>query len=119
EQCDDGNTQSGDGCSSVCTLEFCGDGVRQPGLGEACDGADADDGNACTVGDICKSDCSGIDLADPIAKDCDDGDACTVDGCIAPGGTCTWTPVVCDQDEICDSALGCIACLDSAPAGAL
>lgn len=27
EQCDDGNTVSGDGCSSTCKTEFCGDGM--------------------------------------------------------------------------------------------
>ncbi|MCB0332834.1 MAG: hypothetical protein KDD55_04995, partial [Bdellovibrionales bacterium] len=37
EECDDGNTISGDGCSSSCQIEFCGDGVVQPDLGEQCD----------------------------------------------------------------------------------
>jgi cysteine-rich repeat protein len=36
EQCDDGNSQSGDGCSSVCRLEHCGNGVVDSG--EDCDG---------------------------------------------------------------------------------
>jgi len=37
EECDDGNTVSGDGCSPSCTIEraFCGDGVVD--AGEACD----------------------------------------------------------------------------------
>lgn len=55
EQCDDGNTISGDGCSSSCLRETgnatCGDGVLAGG--EACDDANtmADDGcsAACTV----------------------------------------------------------------------
>lgn len=29
KQCDDGNTASDDGCSSVCRREFCGDGIQQ------------------------------------------------------------------------------------------
>jgi hypothetical protein len=29
EQCDDGNTVSGDHCSSTCKTEFCGDGIVQ------------------------------------------------------------------------------------------
>ncbi len=37
EQCDDGNTTSGDGCSSTCVREFCGDGIVQAGLGEQCE----------------------------------------------------------------------------------
>jgi cysteine-rich repeat protein len=30
EECDDGNTISGDGCSSDCRQDYCGDGVRKP-----------------------------------------------------------------------------------------
>lgn len=37
EECDDGNTNSGDGCNTICDQEFCGDNIIQPGLGEACD----------------------------------------------------------------------------------
>lgn len=47
EQCDDGNTESGDGCSDRCRQEFCGDGVVQPRLGEQCE----DGNNVC--GDGC------------------------------------------------------------------
>ena len=54
EQCDDGNTTSGDGCSSQCQIESCFTCVGQPSIctpapaGTACD-----DGNACTVGETC------------------------------------------------------------------
>ena len=64
EQCDDGNTADGDGCSSTCTLEgppTCGDG--QIWLGEECD-----DGNA--LG----------------------GDGCSAICAIEPGFTCTGDP---------------------------
>jgi cysteine-rich repeat protein len=38
EMCDDGNTQSGDGCSADCsTNETCGNGVIDPARGEVCD----------------------------------------------------------------------------------
>lgn len=54
EQCDDGNTADGDGCSSSCTQEteaqLCGNGVQDSG--EACD-----DGNT-KSGDGCESDCT-------------------------------------------------------------
>jgi cysteine-rich repeat protein len=55
EQCDDGNTASGDGCSSTCKIEqspqaFCGDGVKNQ-TSEQCD-----DGNT-TSGDGCSSTC--------------------------------------------------------------
>ena len=29
EECDDSNTTDGDGCSAVCVVEYCGDGIRQ------------------------------------------------------------------------------------------
>ena len=35
EQCEDGNGQNGDGCSSVCLKEYCGNGIVDPG--EQCD----------------------------------------------------------------------------------
>ena len=37
EECDDGNTISGDYCSAACKIEYCGDGVLQPSLGEECE----------------------------------------------------------------------------------
>lgn len=51
EECDDGNTDNGDGCNSQCQNEECGDGVVQ--AGEWCD-----DGNT-TNGDGCDSTCDG------------------------------------------------------------
>ena len=50
EECDDGNTASGDGCSSSCKLEFgCGNGTVD--AGEQCDD------NNLTGGDCCSSSC--------------------------------------------------------------
>lgn len=50
EECDDGNTVSGDGCSSSCQLEFgCGNGTVD--TGEQCDD------NNTTGGDCCSSTC--------------------------------------------------------------
>ncbi len=67
EECDDGNTANGDGCSSTCTLEApapCGDG--RIWLGEECDDGDA------LGGDGCSSTCQ-----------------------IEPGFTCTGEPSTC------------------------
>lgn len=52
EECDDGNTTSGDGCEASCraTLNFCGNGKVEGA--EACD-----DGNT-TNGDGCQNDCT-------------------------------------------------------------
>ena len=49
ETCDDGNTVSGDGCSSVCELEGCGN--AKPDVGELCD-----DGNL-VAHDGCSASC--------------------------------------------------------------
>lgn len=38
EQCEDGNTISGDGCSEICIEEYCGNGIIEPEHGEQCDG---------------------------------------------------------------------------------
>jgi len=53
EQCDDGNSSDGDGCSSDCTIEVppppppvCGDGVVD--AGEECDDGDDDDTDSCS-----------------------------------------------------------------------
>jgi cysteine-rich repeat protein len=49
EECDDGGTVSGDGCSSNCLIEFCGDGITQTGLGEQCDDGGNVDGDGCSA----------------------------------------------------------------------
>ena len=109
EECDDGNTIPGDGCSGICKIEpyykcpvqgqpcvstiVCGNGVLEPG--EACD-----DGNTVS-GDGCSSKCNlvepgyecktpgqpcirvyvcGDGHVDP-NEGCDDGNAVSGDGC--------------------------------------
>jgi cysteine-rich repeat protein len=70
EQCDDGNRVSGDGCSSTCKLEVCGNGIVDPG--EQCDAA----GDSAT----CDSDCTIATCGDlhvnlRAGEQCDDGGA--------------------------------------------
>jgi cysteine-rich repeat protein len=77
EECDDGNTESCDGCSALCTTEGCGNGVVE--CSEACD-----DGNANEL-DCCLSDCTspcacGNNILD-FDEDCDDGNTQGCDGC--------------------------------------
>lgn len=81
EQCDDGNTTAGDGCSFSCQLEgaACGNGTLDPG--EACD-----DGNI-LAGDGCSPSCQletpllcGNGTIDP-GEACDDGNVAAGDGC--------------------------------------
>jgi cysteine-rich repeat protein len=92
EQCDDGNSLDGDGCSASCTNEppppYCGDGNMD--AGEECD----DGGNA--DGDGCSAACT-IEVPPPYCGDgtmdageeCDDGNADNGDGC---SSTCTNEP---------------------------
>jgi len=86
EQCDDGNTVDGDGCSKSCTFEVlttgvCGNGVVEPG--EECDDGNTDptDGctNACTI--------CGNGIVSP-GEQCDDGNLVDGDGCASD---CTYT----------------------------
>jgi|GEM_PF-6253016 len=108
EQCDDGNTTDGDGCSANCTFEtaegVCGDGVID--AGEECD-----DGNA-TSGDGCSATCTtettpvcGNEVVEG-DEECDDGNTIDGDGCSA---NCTLETVegvcgdgVLDAGEECD-----------------
>ncbi|HEU0030095.1 MAG TPA: DUF4215 domain-containing protein [Kofleriaceae bacterium] len=102
EECDDGNTVDGDGCSSTCVCEdnepppgpVCGNGVVE--TGEECD-----DGNT-TSGDGCSSTCVCEDTEPPsgpvcgngvveTGEDCDDGNTTSGDGCSA---TC-----VCEDND--------------------
>jgi cysteine-rich repeat protein len=45
EECDDGNSDNGDGCDSDCILEICGNGVLQ--YGEECDDGNTERGDGC------------------------------------------------------------------------
>jgi cysteine-rich repeat protein len=72
EQCDDGNSTSGDGCDSNCTVTACGNGIIT--AGEQCD-----DGNV-IGGDCCSADCQTVE---PDGSACNDGDGCPADSCQA------------------------------------
>ncbi|OQR83299.1 hypothetical protein ACHHYP_14866 [Achlya hypogyna] len=107
EQCDDGNTDSGDGCSANCQVEAgfvctgsplsqchlgsCGDGVIQPG--EGCDDGNYASGDGCSgacqieVGASCQGQPSvcGAVCGDGVRavglEGCDDGNTSSGDGC--------------------------------------
>jgi cysteine-rich repeat protein len=75
EQCDDGDSTSGDGCSATCVTEFCGDGVIN-NTTEECDGA--------PVGGVaCLADCSLEEVVAP--QTCAE---CTTSACGALEGLC-------------------------------
>ncbi len=111
--CDDGN---------LCTAgDSCNKGVCLPGQATSCDdnndctkdgcqakvgcthafskaGATCDDGDKCTLGDVCVAANAGGGKGGGSAttckakpRACDDDNACTVDGCDAKTGVCTFT----------------------------
>ncbi len=86
EECDDGNTFKGDGCSDICVVEFCGDGGFQPGLGEECDDGNMADADGCSAACVVEFCGDGI-VQSGIGEDCEDDLACDA------GETCD--PVVC------------------------
>ena len=126
------------GAAVVCDDQnFCTDDSCEPDLGcvHASNSAPCDDGDVCTVQDVCaggvcqagdimpcsddnvctgdscdpKSGCSYV----PLAGDCDDGDTCTtLDSCA--DGQCVGGPALdCDDDVVCtddscDADVGCV-----------
>jgi cysteine-rich repeat protein len=87
EQCDDGNTTSGDGCSATCTTEapYCGDGTVD--AGEQCDDGNTTGGDGCSA--TCTTEvpppeepcsCCGDGIVEG-SEQCDDGNSVDTDSC--------------------------------------
>ncbi|MBN2341687.1 MAG: DUF4215 domain-containing protein [Deltaproteobacteria bacterium] len=110
EECDDGNSEPGDGCSAKCDVVedgffcsvpgelcvytiVCGDG--QVSGGETCDDFDTDDGDGCSANcqlepgwacPVAGEDCTAAECGDSMIihkEECDDGNAESGDGCSA------------------------------------
>jgi len=87
EECDDGNTINGDGCSSTCLMEGpgpeCGNGLLE--ITEECDDGNTTSGDGCTA--ACEVEHSaplecGNGILD-VGEECDDGNTADGDGCSA------------------------------------
>jgi cysteine-rich repeat protein len=101
EDCDDGNTASGDCCSVDCQFES--------------------GGSSCSDEQYCNGEetCDGIGNCQPgVAVDCSDGVACTVDACDEVNNVCVNTlndnncpddGLFCTGQEICDPVNGCLS----------
>ncbi|ATB28432.1 lipoprotein [Melittangium boletus DSM 14713] len=104
EECEDGNTTSGDGCGGTCRLEegfkcptvgapclttVCGDGIVEGT--EQCDDGNRDMGDGCSplcgrepqcVDGVCTAICGdGVMLPGDTSEACDDGNSRSHDGC--------------------------------------
>ena len=146
EECDDGNTERNDGCSSACIIEdnwtcfgspsecepICGDGVL---LIEECDDAGTSSGDGCSW--LCELEEGWICLGspsecEPICGDgifvsgeiCDDQNLVNDDGCSAScaleeGWNCTGIPSNCSttcEDNICVGEENAESCENDCPA---
>ena len=93
EECDDGNLDDDDACTSQCLTAVCGDGIVQTGV-EACDGAELGGETCASLGfsggqlgclDTCTHDtsncakCGDGEVDD--GEECDDGNTEAGDGC--------------------------------------
>ncbi len=101
EECDDGNSLSGDGCDANCTVTGCGNGIVTPP--EACDDGDA---NSDAAPDRCRTNCTRPRCGDGVV---DTGETCEPPGTAGCSDRCTSdcvpSPEVCDgQDNDCDGA---------------
>jgi cysteine-rich repeat protein len=82
EQCDDGNTANGDGCSAECTTEIpetCGNGRVEESEREQCDTA----GETATCDGDCTIPVCGDAWHNAVVEGCDDGNTVGGDGCSA------------------------------------
>ena len=118
DACTTADSCSGGGCSG--TPKNCDD--KQPCTVDSCDGTGAcvhssektektgcDDGDACTLGDIC----TGGSCQAGVSINCDDGNTCTDDSCDLTSGLCKITfhtgpcvtPTGCTSDAVCEQGL--------------
>jgi MYXO-CTERM domain-containing protein len=125
EDCDDGNTTAGDGCSASCDveegwacseppfgmstcMETCGDGLIDPPFEECDDGT----GNSDTLVDACRTTCQLAFCGDGVAdtgEECDEGDNnsdSASNGCRTTCNTPYCGDGVVDTGEICDPGGG-------------
>lgn len=91
EECDDGDTENNDGCSSTCQIEECGDNIKQ--TNEECD-----DGNLID-GDHCSSECETEEYCGDLIVQASLGEKC--DGSVG-GRKCS--------DELGGGATGTLSC---------
>jgi cysteine-rich repeat protein len=134
EQCDDGNSVNGDGCSASCRVEPCYTCTGEPSVcAPVPDGTSCDDGIFCNGSDTCSLGQCAVHVGDPCpgtqcntcqetmhtcfdasSTSCEaDNNLCTIDQCNGSGScvqvstvTCPDDGNVCNGPETCDPATG-------------
>ena len=83
EDCDDGNNDSGDGCSSTCRREVvtCGNGVVEAWGFEECDDGNLISGDGCSAVCTIEGTTCGNGMIEA-GEQCDDGNNIAGDGCV-------------------------------------
>ena len=112
ETCDDANTDDCDGCTSVCLLSECGDGIFVA-CGEECDDSNTTAGDGCAADCTCEPEVCG-DGIDGCLEECDDGNTVDGDGCESD---CTWTGPICSPSS--KSQLACVRAINRNLAGVI
>lgn len=125
EQCDDGNTTGGDGCSAVCQNELiavCGDGNQQGA--EQCDDGNTSNGDGCSSTCFIETVACGNGFVES-GEACDDGNTTDAGVCNATctaftfcGDNVVQSPNGDGTNEICDDGNdvngdGCDNCLNA------
>lgn len=99
EECDDGNMDQMDACTSRCTIPVCGDGILS--AGEPCDDGNADDTDGCT--NACRIAACGDGIV-AVTEECDDGNADETDDCTSTCHRPACGDGVLQANEECDNS---------------
>jgi cysteine-rich repeat protein len=110
EECDDGNSDNGDGCDSACAIEsvndastddsfVCGDGIISPELGEDCD-----NGKRCTddTDDSCHGDSDCLNLGTCVNFSTDECDST----CMFPSESSGMEEEALEEEEVLEEYEG-------------
>jgi cysteine-rich repeat protein len=99
EECDDGNLANGDGCDANCMAGGCGNGIVT--AGESCDDGNRDAGDCCSP--VCQLEPAGascVDDGNPCTSDVCDGQA----ACTHPHNTAPCSDGnLCNGDDLCSN----------------